>query len=236
MIVLCNKMFLKVLFIIIFLASLIGSVTSYINRARPVSNLNQMSDKVIVIDPGHGGIDIGASYDNLVEKKVNLDIARRLRNLLATKGAKVIMTRYHDTALDHKNQAYKSRHMRDLKARVDTINNNKAELFVSIHVNSFVGKFKIRGPIVFYQNKKKANQSLAQKIQQRLNQISYKGIDLPENSIRVGNYYILNNSRVTGVLVEVGFINKKVDNWLLTEDKFKDKLVYGIYQGILDYY
>jgi len=229
-------MFLKVLFIIIFLASLIGSVTSYINRARPVSNLNQMSDKVIVIDPGHGGIDIGASYDNLVEKKVNLDIARRLRNLLATKGAKVIMTRYHDTALDHKNQAYKSRHMRDLKARVDTINNNKAELFVSIHVNSFVGKFKIRGPIVFYQNKKKANQSLAQKIQQRLNQISYKGIDLPENSIRVGNYYILNNSRVTGVLVEVGFINKKVDNWLLTEDKFKDKLVYGIYQGILDYY
>lgn len=236
MILLCNQRFLKLLLIMIFLASLFGSVTSYINRARPVSNLNQISGKVIVIDPGHGGVDIGASYDNMVEKEINLDIARRLRSLLSTKGAKVIMTRYHDTALDHKNQAYKSRHMRDLKARVDIINNNKADLFISIHVNSFAGKFRIRGPIVFYQNSKKSNQSLAKKIQYRLNQISYQGVKLLDNSIRVGNYYILKNSRVVGVLIEVGFINKKVDNWLLTENKFKDKLVYGIYQGILDYY
>ncbi|WP_018248648.1 N-acetylmuramoyl-L-alanine amidase [Orenia marismortui] len=239
MVILCNKKFLSLFCSLLLLFFIIGSLINYIFKARPIavfSRKDLIIAKSIVIDPGHGGIDRGTSYKGLIEKDINLDIARRLRSLLSKKGAKVIMTRYHDISLDHHNRAYKSRHKRDLKARVDIINNKRSDLFISIHVNYFPGKFRIRGPILFYQKGRNLSKLLAQKIQDRINQINYQGVQISQNNIRVGDYYILNNTKGLGVLVEVGFLNKKIDNWLLTETKFKDILVDSIYQGILDYY
>lgn len=81
------------------------------------------SQRVIVIDPGHGGIDGGTSYNEVLEKNINLEIGLKLKKYLETKNnLKVVMTREEDTALDHLNNYSSSRHIRDLRARIDIIN------------------------------------------------------------------------------------------------------------------
>lgn len=237
MIIISNERTIKILIVSIFSFFIIGALTFYGHKkALPVASRNKpLKGRVIVIDPGHGGVDAGVCYDNLKEKEINLDIAHRLKYLLANKGAKVVMTRSSDMALDHYNRSFKSRHKRDLKARVDIINRAKPDIFISLHVNYYPKKMRISGPIVFYQDKRGENKILAQKIQGRLNKVIYKGVDIANNSIRKGDYYILNDGRFPGVLIEVAFINKKIDNWLLKEDEFKNIFVYNLYRGVLDY-
>ncbi len=236
MIILCNKKFILFILLIGFTFFLI-SVDQFweSKRVMPVINESSFNKKRIIIDPGHGGIDRGSSYTNLVEKNINLDLSLKLKRLLSRYGADVIMTRYKDTALDHYNRRYKSRHKRDLQARVDIINHQDADLFISIHTNYFSKECRIRGPIVFYQENKEGSKRLAERIQSRLNKISYSGIKMLNNQIRRGDYFILNNSQKRGVLIEVGFINKKVDRWLLDQEEFRNILVYSICQGLLDY-
>lgn len=81
--------------------------------------------QTVVIDPGHGGADIGArGSSGLEEKAVTLDVARRLRTLLETRlGVRVVMTREDDRAVP-------------LDARAAVANNSKAQLFISLHVNA----------------------------------------------------------------------------------------------------
>ncbi|MCK8827399.1 N-acetylmuramoyl-L-alanine amidase [Natroniella acetigena] len=202
----------------------------------PITSSNKpLQGRIIVVDPGHGGIDKGSSYENILEKDINLKVGFKLKELLTRQGARVIMTRQSDTALDHQNQTYSNRHKRDLQARVDIINQNQPDLFISLHVNYFGRKFRIRGPIVFYQDHKAENRVLADKLQTRLNSIEYEGIEMLNNPIRKGDYFILNNSKYPGVLVEMGFINKEIDRWLLTHQQFQKLLTQQIYRGILDY-
>ncbi|WP_408956380.1 N-acetylmuramoyl-L-alanine amidase [Natroniella sp. ANB-PHB2] len=202
----------------------------------PTTSSNKTLEGItIVVDPGHGGIDKGSNYEDILEKDINLKIGLELKTLLTKQGARVIMTRQSDTALDHQNKTYSNRHKRDLQARVDIINQNQPDLFISLHVNYFGRKFRIRGPIVFYQDHKTKNKVLADKLQTRLNSIEYEGVEMLNNSICKGDYYILNNTKYPGVLVEMGFINKEIDRWLLTRQQFQKLLTQQIYRGILDY-
>nr|WP_282580168.1 N-acetylmuramoyl-L-alanine amidase [Natroniella sulfidigena] len=200
-----------------------------------VSSDKPLYGKKIVIDPGHGGIDKGSSYEDILEKDLNLKVGLELKKILIEQGAKVIMTRQSDIALDDQNRTYTNRHKRDLQARVDIINHNQPDLFISLHVNYFGRKFRIRGPIVFYQDHKTENKVLADKLQTRLNSIEYEGVEMLNNPSRKGDYYILNNTKYPGVLVEMGFINKEIDRWLLTHHQFQKLLAQQIYRGILDY-
>ncbi|WP_035571794.1 N-acetylmuramoyl-L-alanine amidase family protein [Halonatronum saccharophilum] len=237
MIILINKKaFISLLFFILFFIGGLYLPYSLRKESIPTSGRDEIiKEKKILIDAGHGGVDAGASHKGVLEKDINLDLARRMKKLLEEKGAKVIMTRDRDISLSKQNSDYKSRQKRDLKTRVDIINKNKPDLFISLHVNAFPGEFRINGPIVFYQDIRKENKYLAEKIQIRLNNLSFKDVDMPQNSIRLGDYYILNNSDYPGVLIEVGFINKKVDKELLLNYEYKNLLVFYIYQGILDY-
>ena len=63
-----------------------------------------LSGKVIVIDPGHGGIDGGASFNNVLEKNMNLEVSLKLKRMLERDGANVILTRAKDVSLDHLNR------------------------------------------------------------------------------------------------------------------------------------
>lgn len=98
----------------------------------PVYTFADTQSRIIFIDPGHGGIDRGTNKDGILEKEVNLVIAKKLKALLEQKEYKVIMSREEDISLDDLNSFSKSRHKRDLNARVNIINNSKAQLvFVS---------------------------------------------------------------------------------------------------------
>ncbi|HEX2758072.1 MAG TPA: N-acetylmuramoyl-L-alanine amidase, partial [Thermoanaerobaculia bacterium] len=95
-------------------------------------SLFHLEVRSVVIDPGHGGADPGATASGVAEKDVTLDVARRLRELLVAQKVAVSLTREGDTTLS-------------LRDRVVLANSRKADLFVSIHVNSLPAVKEKRG-------------------------------------------------------------------------------------------
>lgn len=223
---------LMVAVVLIFLLPLqnIKSVI-HIIKIRPLDN------KIIVIDPGHGGIDGGTNIGNILEKDINLSISLKLKDLLSKKGATVIMTRDIDVSLDDHIIGNGSRHREDLEARVKIIDESKADIFISIHVNHIKNVKKI-GPIVFYDTNNQAQKYLAEHMQDYLNNIlTYKkmGITL-KHVATAADYYILRNSIIPGVIVEMGFISNETDRKLLLEEDHQNEIVEQITKGVIKYF
>lgn len=188
--------------------------------------------KIVVIDPGHGGIDIGTSRGNVLESRVNLDISIKLKEYLSEKGYGVILTRNRDMALDHLSDIPENRERRDLNARTNIINLSPAKLFVSIHVDSLPGSPSVSGSIVYYNSNISGSKTLAKNIQRELNNISAGNSKRPSWNSREGDFYVLNNSKKTGVLIETAYITNDNEYSLLKTDAFKEKIARAILQGI----
>lgn len=200
-------------------------------------NDNRFLNKTIVIDAGHGGVDSGVIHpDGLMEKDINLEIAKFLKELLEDSGANCIITRGKDTDLSHLSNLGQTRQQKDLNARVNIINQNQADFFVSIHVNSFPRDNKVKGPVVFYYPQSKNSKNLAEVIQNRLN-IEYNKIYQEEqyNKSKGASYYILQNTNSPGVIVEVGFMSNKEDYKLFNKKKYRYFVAYQIYIALGEY-
>lgn len=196
-----------------------------------------LQGKIIVIDPGHGGIDGGTHYEEVIlEKNINLAIGLKLKEELIKKGATVFMTREIDESLDdHINNG--NRHREDLNARVKIINQNNPDLFVCIHTNYAKNENRV-GPIVYYYGPSEKSRSLAEYLQTNLNNLSaYKEMNLIVNhSATAGNYYVLRNTSPPGVIVETGFISNNVDRSLLSEEDHQNEIVTRIMEGVIEYF
>ncbi len=187
-----------------------------------------ISGKVILIDAGHGGIDGGAvGVTGLVEKDVVLDIALRLRRLFKRAGVYVVMTREDDRDLADEsiNNLY-GRKRNDLNKRVDMINKSDAVLFISIHANSFPESIW-SGAQTFYPSGDEESVLLAQSIQGQL------VADLGPNNRKAksAELYILENSKIPGVLVEVGFLSNPREEGLLKDPDYREKVAIAIRKG-----
>ncbi|GAE90467.1 N-acetylmuramoyl-L-alanine amidase [Acetivibrio straminisolvens JCM 21531] len=192
--------------------------------------------KTIVIDPGHGGIDGGTHTDRLLEKDINLEVSKKLRNLLTDMGYQVILTRDEDIALDHLSDTGKNRHQRDLNARVQIINNSNAQLFLSIHVNCNFKNPSASGSIVFYGDRFSENKELAYAIQRALNAIEINGKKRTVHDPVLSNrYYLLNHSKIPGAIVEVAFISNTTECRMLEGSAFRDELAKAIAEGVSKY-
>ncbi|MBO8126984.1 MAG: N-acetylmuramoyl-L-alanine amidase [Firmicutes bacterium] len=189
--------------------------------------------RVIVVDPGHGGIDGGAhDHQGLLEKELNLEIAHRLRKHLREKGAFVVMTREGDHELSYLSNNYRSRHKRDLNSRVLIAEKSRADLMLSLHVNSSSGSY-VRGSMVFYQPENEESRRLAILIQEELSKLS-SWHDNPPLAGRV--YYILRNSPVTTVLIEVGFLTNPEEKELLVTESYQEKLAEAISSAVVKFF
>lgn len=112
-----------------------------------------LAGKAVVLDPGHGGPDGGAvGRSGSVEKAITLDVALRLRDLLNQAGAKAVLTREADRDLADaaKAQSLRQRKRQDLAARVALGNESGADVFLSIHANSFPTLPSMHGAQTFY--------------------------------------------------------------------------------------
>ena len=190
---------------------------------------------LVVIDPGHGGVDGGTGGGGMLEKDINLDIAKRLKSVLEGKGYRVTMTRETDTSLDKQNSASKSRHKRDLIARTDIINSSNAPVFLSIHVNSNFNMPSMDGSYVFYYGKSEKSRALAEHVQNALNGITVQGKGRTENPPLKGRYHVLLNSKIPGILVETAFISNDRERQLLKTPEFRQQLAEAIGEGIAGY-
>jgi N-acetylmuramoyl-L-alanine amidase len=186
----------------------------------------------VLIDVGHGGIDGGTSYENLLEKEINLQIAQLLYQRLAEKGYVIALNRTNDYALSDDNRWLQnpSRHLRDLAQRKHLAMELRPQAMISLHVN-WSRDARKSGPLVLYQ---KNNQSyfLAELMQNALNRL-YQTKGIP---VKGKTYYVLNHSACPTVIVEMGFISNQNDRQMLTEAARQKQIAETIAAAVDEYF
>lgn len=177
--------------------------------------------KVVVIDAGHGGVDGGAtSYSGVLESKINLEIALKLRDICHLLGIKTVMIRTEDISVYTSGSSISEKKVSDLKERVRIVNENPDCILVSIHQNYFSDS-KYSGAQVFY-NLKDSSKKLASTMQNTL----VKSLNLGSNrkSKMADGVYLMQNIQTTGVLIECGFISNPQEDMLLQTNEYQQKL------------
>lgn len=217
-----KKYYFILLFVIILLS--FGIVSANIKK----SNL-ELLGKVIYIDPGHGGLDPGTVYKDIYEKDINLEICKKLQNKLEEDGAIVYMTRYGDYDLSKSYTG--SRKKSDLNNRAKIINDSKADLYISIHLNS-ISSSTWSGAQVFYDDVNKKNHNLALLMQKQLKKDLKTTREVKEISTMLMNRKIT----IPGILIEVGFLSNPNDRYLLQKVDYQYKIVESIKKGIIKYF
>lgn len=186
-----------------------------------------LAGRRIVIDPGHGGVDPGCHRDGVLEKDLTLQVARLLGNLLADRGAEVTLTRESDTELSHLTESERTRHGRDLAARVLIAREKEAELLVSLHVNA-ASSPSLGGAILFHHPASEEGRLLAEAILERLAPV----VPGNQNGVLAREFYILRHAPMPTVLVELGFLTHEEDRRRLLSDEGPAKMAEAIAQGI----
>ena len=193
------------------------------------------SGKTIVIDAGHGVPDEGAQSSNgTTEAETNLKIALKLQNLLEQSGCTVILTRSDENAIyDIDSKTLKQKKISDIKNRVKIGNESSADIFVSIHLNKSP-QSQYDGWQTFYKEGSEDGARLAKTIQENLN----KTIQKENNRIAktIDKVYIIKYVEIPTTIVECGFLSNPNEEKLLLEDEYQNKLAWGIYNGIIDYF
>ncbi|WP_035571593.1 N-acetylmuramoyl-L-alanine amidase [Halonatronum saccharophilum] len=177
-------------------------------------------EKVIVIDPGHGGSDPGAiGFTGLLEKEVALDISLILQDLLEDAGATVFMTRKGDYFVD-------------LEDRAKLTNSIEPDIFISVHANSHPERRHKGTETYVKRNPDNESLLLANLIQ------SYKVENLAtvDRGVKHNNLYVLNHIDVPSVLSEIAFLSNPEDEALLRSRSFRKKAAMSLYKGIKDYF
>lgn len=192
-----------------------------------------LAGKVIVLDAGHGGVDGGAvSRQGVIEKDINLAITLYLRDYLQEAGAVVRVTREGDYDLASPGtKGYSKRKTEDLKQRVKIIEDQQADLFVSVHMNSIPSN-RWRGAQVFYYPNHTDNANLANLMQEEMKR-NLENTDRIAKT--VNTVYLLRILKIPSALVEVGFLSHDEEATLLKDVEYQRKVAASIYKGILRY-
>ncbi|MDO7908315.1 N-acetylmuramoyl-L-alanine amidase CwlD [Paenibacillus sp. JX-17] len=192
-----------------------------------------LSGKVVALDAGHGGPDGGAvSKEGIIEKDINLAIALYLRDYLQQAGAIVYMTREEDRDLAQPGtKGYSKRKTEDLKQRVRLIEEHKADLFVSIHMNS-IPSSRWSGAQTFYYPDRPGNADLANLIQEEIRR-NLENTDRAAKTL--DSKYILQALQIPSTLVEVGFLSNVAEARNLGNPEYQRKVAAAVYKGILRY-
>jgi len=193
-----------------------------------------VAGKLIVIDPGHGGKDSGArSPGGIWEKEVTLPVAEKLAEVLRQAGADVLLTRDKDIFLcDPDTEGWPKQHREDLSKRIGMANEKGADLFISIHVNSFVSDTGQSGAQTFYKIGCEESAALGKAIQSEVIRI----LKNTKREAKPGDYFILNNAKIPAVIVEIGFITSPEEARLMQDPSYQNKLAWAIYAGVVKYY
>lgn len=196
--------------------------------SKKISVKNVLKGKTIVIDPGHGGSDPGAiGKSGLTEKAVTLAISTELRKILEEKQANVILTRNSDRDV-HSRQASD---VQELQSRVNVAKRARADVFVSVHIDSFVDS-NANGTTTYFTPQSSQSKLLAMQIQQSL----VDQLGLLDRGFRHNDFYVLKHSAMPAVLAEVAFISNPSEETKLRQPDFIKKAAYGIYNGITRFF
>ena len=214
------------LFMILFL--LMGAIVASWKLSELTANVSKEEKKakkeevVIVVDPGHGGEDPGkVGTNDVLEKDLNLQIAKKVKKLLEEAGIKIVMTRTNDKVPDAKKE--------DLNQRIKLINETKPKLALCIHQNSYPDA-KIKGAQVFYHTTTPEAEDVASIVQEELRTVD------PTNTRQIkenDTYFMLKNSQVPTIIVECGFLTNSEEAAKLTQEEYQDQIAQAICEGVV---
>lgn len=216
------------------------SITAFVMQSRFSTNDSAgiwslpLSGKVIILDPGHGGVDGGASSKGgFLEKEAALEVSFMLRDYLQEAGALVFMTREGDYDLSGDDvKGYSRRKTADLHKRSEIINESGGDMFISLHLNAITSE-RWSGAQTFYDSRVPANETAAKLIQEEL-------VDNLENTTRkakpIEDVFILEQADIPGVLVEIGFLSNPQEARALQTEEYQNKIAHSIYRGFLRYF
>ena len=197
-----------------------------------IKELTGLKGKIIVLDPGHGGNDAGAiGPTGVMEKTVTLRVALELEKLLKEKEAVVIMTRTTDKTVSPKGS--KASDIEELQARCDVANREKADIFISIHADSFTNP-AARGTTGYYYAKSDTDDGrrLADAIRRGL----CEQIKTPSRGTKPCNFYVVRHTDMPATLLELAFISNPEEEKILDSEDGVKKAAQGILDGIEDYF
>lgn len=215
-------------------ALLLAVITYEIPSAKTVKYWNlPLAGKVIALDAGHGGPDGGAvSKQGIIEKDINLAVTLYLRDYLQQAGALVVLTREGDYDLAApETKGYSKRKTEDLKKRVRLIEDNRADMFLTIHLNSIPSN-RWRGAQTFYPPNNGDSKSLAELIQ---NEIRHNLENTDRMAKTDNKVFLLQALQIPSALVEVGFLSHPQESELLRDEKYQRKVAASVYKGVLRY-
>ena len=163
-----------------------------------------------------------------------MKIALKLQNLLEQSGSSVVLTRSDENAIyDIDAKTLRQKKISDIHNRVKIGNESSADIFVSIHLNK-IPQQQYDGWQIFYKEGSENGQKLAVSIQNNLN----KAIQKENNRVAktIDNIYIIKHVEIPIAIVECGFLSNPEEEKLLLQDEYQNKLAWGIYNGIIDYF
>ena len=190
-----------------------------VKKAPLINAKKPLKHKIVVVDPGHGGCEKGACAFNLEEKKLNLQISKKLKKELKKRGAKVYLTRTKDKQTD-------------LYKRVEFAKEKQADLLLSIHQNSLPNpKYvdKKHGVGVYYYND--FSYPLARKIQDNL----LKATNFKDDKVNYASFVLTRSTAQPSVLIECGYIIRKEEAMKLADKKFQKIIAKAITKGCEEY-
>ena len=177
--------------------------------------------KCIVIDPGHGGIDGGAtSCTGVRESKLNLEIALTLNDLFHLLGMKTNILRTEDISIHTEGNTIAAQKVSDLKERVRRINQTVNAILISIHQNNFQSSI-YSGAQVFYPKTENSEQ-FAKQMQQAL--ANHLAPDNNRQAKQADSVYIMEKIQCPGVLIECGFLSNPTEEAKLRSSDYQKQL------------
>lgn len=187
---------------------------------------------VLVIDPGHGGVDGGAvGGDGTVESRINLMVGLRVEEIAQFLGVETVMTRREDVDLhDESAQTIRQQKVSDLKNRVAKVNGVSGGVLISLHQNSMPQAPGVRGAQVFY-GEAEGSQALAEAVQAALNETVN---DRAKETKAAGSgVYLLKNAEIPAILIECGFLSNGEETALLNTREHQTRLALTILASVL---
>ena len=174
------------------------------------------------------------SSSGTTENTINLKIALKVQNLLEQSGATVILTRSDENGIyDLDKQTLREKKVSDIKNRVKIGNESSADIFVSVHLNK-IPQSQYYGWQTFFKKNNEHSIKLAQSIQNSLNDSIQK--ENKREPLSITGKYIVEHTEIPITIVECGFLSNAEEEALLQTDEYQNRLAWGIYTGIMDYF
>ena len=218
----------------VFFASFISSLLIRKEETTATVSL-PISNKTIVLDAGHGAPDEGAeSVNGVSEASINLSITRKVQTLLEQSGCNVVLTRSDENGIyDLDSKTLRQKKVSDIKNRVKIGNESSADVFISIHLNK-IPQTQYYGWQAFFKPNNEESEILAKSLQQELNSSIQR--ENKREALKITGKYIIEHVEIPIAIIECGFLSNPEEEQLLQQNEYQDKIAWGIYNGIMDYF